>query len=232
MISMSLDSRKFENIIDYEKQEIVKLIEKAREELKSAYSILGEDPEHALEIVRKLKSTVIPEIKRKFVEAKSRLKSEILSLKGELATISNVEERRKIIEEMEELRNSLDDFEDYLEDELDNLEDSISDLKADIKDILKEAKKRKSIVVRAGKGEVSIERTPSSTVISSIRLPREDAEIIDLLVEAGIFKSRSEAVSYFTHKGIEANRELIGNIRSKVEELKKIRENLVKEFKT
>ncbi|RLE75006.1 MAG: hypothetical protein DRJ44_06580, partial [Thermoprotei archaeon] len=145
MISMSLDSRKFENIIDYEKQEIVKLIEKAREELKSAYSILGEDPERALEIVRKLKSTIIPEIKRKFVEAKSRLKSEILSLKGELATISDVEERRKIIEQMEELRNSLDDFEDHLEDELDNLEDSISDLKADIKDILKEAKKRKSI---------------------------------------------------------------------------------------
>ncbi|RLE98113.1 MAG: hypothetical protein DRJ57_03880, partial [Thermoprotei archaeon] len=70
-----------------------------------------------------------------------------------------------------------------------------------------------------------------SVVISSIRLPQGDVEMIDLLVEAGVFRSRSEAVAYFTHKGLEASRDLLERVKSKVEELKRIREELVKEFR-
>jgi len=72
------------------------------------------------------------------------------------------------------------------------------------------------------------ERGPT-IVVSSIRLPRSDLELIDLLVEVGVFKSRSEGVAYFTHKGIEASREALEKLRSKLEEVKKLQEEIRKE---
>ena len=53
-----------------------------------------------------------------------------------------------------------------------------------------------------------------------------DLEVIDMLVEAGIFRSRSEAVAYFTHRGIEASKEWLEQVKGKVEELRKLREEV------
>ncbi len=72
------------------------------------------------------------------------------------------------------------------------------------------------------------ERGPTM-VVSSIRLPKSDLELIDLLVEVGVFKSRSEGVAYFTHKGIEASREALEKLRSKLEEVRKLQEEIRKE---
>jgi len=66
-------------------------------------------------------------------------------------------------------------------------------------------------------------------VVSSIRLPKKDIDLIDLLVEVGIFRSRSEGVSYFTHKGIEASREALEKLKSKLESIKKLQEEVKRE---
>lgn len=38
-------------------------------------------------------------------------------------------------------------------------------------------------------------------------------------------------MAYFTHEGIEASRDLLERVRSKVEEMRRIREELAKEFR-
>lgn len=69
-----------------------------------------------------------------------------------------------------------------------------------------------------------------SYVISSVRLPQRDLEVVDALVEAGVFKSRSEAVAFFAHKGIEASKPLFEEALAKLEELKRAREKLREEL--
>jgi len=70
-----------------------------------------------------------------------------------------------------------------------------------------------------------------SYVVSSVRLPQRDLEVIDALVEAGVFRSRSEAVAFFAHKGIEASRPLFEEALAKLEELKRMREKLREELR-
>ncbi len=69
-----------------------------------------------------------------------------------------------------------------------------------------------------------------SYVVSSVRLPQRDLEVVDALVEAGVFKSRSEAVAFFAHKGIEASKPLFEEALAKLEELKRAREKLREEL--
>ncbi len=59
------------------------------------------------------------------------------------------------------------------------------------------------------------------------RISDEDLDKIDLLIEIDMFKSRSEAVANFAHEGIQARKEFIDNIDSKVEQIR----NLKKEVK-
>jgi len=70
----------------------------------------------------------------------------------------------------------------------------------------------------------------ATTVISSIRLREEDVSIIDELVEAGVFKSRSEAVAFFTKKGIEASRDWLEKVREHLTKIKELREQVKKEL--
>ncbi|MEM0224633.1 MAG: ribbon-helix-helix protein, CopG family [Desulfurococcaceae archaeon] len=70
----------------------------------------------------------------------------------------------------------------------------------------------------------------ASTVVSSIRLRDEDMKLIDELVEAGIFKSRSEAVAFFTRKGIEASRDWLEKVKENLAKIKELREQILKEL--
>jgi Arc/MetJ-type ribon-helix-helix transcriptional regulator len=69
-----------------------------------------------------------------------------------------------------------------------------------------------------------------STVISSIRLREEDARVIDELVEAGIFRSRSEAVAFFVRKGIEASREWLEKVRENIRKIRELQEEVRREL--
>ncbi len=217
-----------------EQAKIESLLEEARKKIEEIYNVSAEEPEkirEALEEIRNLKTGLLMTIKKEIIRAKSTLKNELLSVKMAISKLP-AEERRELREQYRELGDRIDGLIEYLEDSFEETKDSLIDLEYYVRNLVKEMKKARKYMVKVGAGELVIARGEGPTVvISSIRLSREDAEMIDLLVEAGVFRSRSEAVSYFTKKGIEASRELLENVKKKLEELRQIRDALKKEFK-
>jgi len=61
-----------------------------------------------------------------------------------------------------------------------------------------------------------------SNVVAS-RIRDEDLKVVDMLVEAGIFKTRSEAIAYLVSEGIKACRDIIDEVSSTLEEIRRIR---------
>ncbi|KYH41157.1 MAG: hypothetical protein AYL33_004780 [Candidatus Bathyarchaeota archaeon B63] len=61
-----------------------------------------------------------------------------------------------------------------------------------------------------------------SNVVAS-RISDEDLKLIDMLIEAGLFKTRSEAVAYLVNEGIKARQDIIEKVSSALEEIRRIR---------
>jgi Arc/MetJ-type ribon-helix-helix transcriptional regulator len=59
-----------------------------------------------------------------------------------------------------------------------------------------------------------------------VRLTDDAVSHLDLLVDAGLFNSRSEAAAFLVGAGIEANRELLAQTAKHGAEIKKVREEL------
>ncbi|MHA2358112.1 MAG: hypothetical protein ACXABK_05035 [Candidatus Heimdallarchaeaceae archaeon] len=55
------------------------------------------------------------------------------------------------------------------------------------------------------------------------RLSNDDLKQIDMMVGIGLFESRSEAVAYLTHEGVEAKREMFNQLSRKFEQIENIR---------
>ena len=62
-----------------------------------------------------------------------------------------------------------------------------------------------------------------SNVVAS-RIGDEELKIIDMLIEAGLFETRSEAVAYLVNEGIKARQDIIEKVSSALEEIRRIRE--------
>jgi Arc/MetJ-type ribon-helix-helix transcriptional regulator len=69
------------------------------------------------------------------------------------------------------------------------------------------------------------------TQVISVRLKEKDLEVIDRLVDAGIFKSRSEAIAYFTRKGIESSKEWIEKALEQAKKIKELQDSIRKELR-
>jgi uncharacterized protein YjbJ (UPF0337 family) len=69
-----------------------------------------------------------------------------------------------------------------------------------------------------------------SAIISSVRLPQADVNLIDTLASAGIFKSRNEGIAFFAHRGIEVSQEWLTKVREKLDEIHKLQEETKKEI--
>lgn len=93
---------------------------------------------------------------------------------------------------------------------------SVADIFEDIEEVIEE-------------GLRSIARSRLSNVISA-RVRRRELELIDQLVDAGIFKSRSEAVAYFVRRGIESSREWIERALEQVKKIKELQDAIRKEL--
>ncbi len=65
------------------------------------------------------------------------------------------------------------------------------------------------------------------TVIMT-RLTKDDADALDLLVEAGLFESRSQSVAYFVHAGLENRAELLEKVRRTAGKISDLRAELQK----
>ncbi len=66
--------------------------------------------------------------------------------------------------------------------------------------------------------------------VVSLRMREGDLEVIDRLVEAGIFRSRSEAVAYFARRGIESSREWISRALEQAKKIREMQESLRREL--
>ncbi len=55
------------------------------------------------------------------------------------------------------------------------------------------------------------------------RMGDEELRVIDLLVEAGLFSTRSEAVAYFVSEGIKARKEMLSKVTTALEDIRRIR---------
>jgi len=66
--------------------------------------------------------------------------------------------------------------------------------------------------------------------VVSTRIGIKELEVIDQLIDIGIFRSRSEAVAYFVKKGIEASKELIEKALEQAKRIRELRESIKKEF--
>ncbi len=68
-----------------------------------------------------------------------------------------------------------------------------------------------------------------SNVISA-RIGKKELELIDQLVDAGVFRSRSEAIAYFVRRGVESSREWIEKTLEKIKKIKELQESIRKEL--
>ena len=59
-----------------------------------------------------------------------------------------------------------------------------------------------------------------------VRVNDDSREKMDMLVDAGLFKSRSECAAFLIFQGIKAQESLFGRLKEKVEKIQKIREEL------
>ena len=59
-----------------------------------------------------------------------------------------------------------------------------------------------------------------------VRVNDDSREKMDMLIDAGLFKSRSECAAFLIHQGIAAQEPLFGQMKQKVEKIQKIRDEL------
>ncbi len=64
--------------------------------------------------------------------------------------------------------------------------------------------------------------TGRSNVVAS-RIGDEELRSIDLLVEAGLFETRSEAVAYLVREGVKAHKDILGKVTQALEDIRKLR---------
>ena len=64
--------------------------------------------------------------------------------------------------------------------------------------------------------------TGRSNVVAS-RIGDEELRLIDMLVEAGVFGTRSEAVAYLVREGINARQDVLDKVSSSLEDIRRIR---------
>lgn len=67
----------------------------------------------------------------------------------------------------------------------------------------------------------SMSRTRSNVVAS--RIGDEELNVIDMLIEAGLFSTRSKAAAYLVSEGVKARSDIVDRVSSTLEEIRRIR---------
>jgi Arc/MetJ-type ribon-helix-helix transcriptional regulator len=99
------------------------------------------------------------------------------------------------------------------------LGDKIKDIMKNIEERIRQAEERlKEIDIHLSIPSVSYR----SNVVAS-RIGDEGLSIIDMLIEAGLFSTRSEAVAYLVGEGIKARKDIIQKVSSSLKEIRKVR---------
>lgn len=241
--------RKIRELRDSITKELSSLIERIRSEAKKVSDELSKiSRSPAYEDLRKIRDIVtdakalIRDFKHKLKEVEGEARSNIRKLRSEIraSSLTEGEKDRLINELIADVEDTLEDMADRVEDAIDALIDSISELRELFHKLGRKCGRwaiyahRYPLEVGKIVGETISEALESArraieratTVISSVRIPESDAEIIDKLVDAGLFRSRNEALAFFVHKGIEASKELLKRVDEKLAEIKKLQEEV------
>jgi len=64
------------------------------------------------------------------------------------------------------------------------------------------------------------------------RVADEDLTSVDLLVEAGLFASRSECAAFLIRQGLEARKDLLERVKDTAEKIRQLKEKVKKEIST
>lgn len=246
---------KFEGELDKLKEKIEENIGRVLELIRSSSSRISEIEDkielekttpalwEAFKEVKDLKH----KIKQEMLEVRGNLLKELRELRGKIKEVSAGEPRKfvELEEGFEELREFFEEKFDEAEDSLDEFRERIEEVEDRIRDKIRELKRsvRETYVMNFKVPEVKVPDigklieeslskawTGASMIVSSVRLPRTDLDLIDALVEAGIFKSRNEGIAFFAHKGIEASSEWLNRVKEKLEEIRKLKEEARKEI--
>jgi len=228
-------------------EELKKALSEAEDSLKALSDLASEDrgvTQEALEALREARSKA-KELRRSFLKARIGLRSALRKARLGLGAEGVSEEELEKIEE--EINNFLRKWEGVIEDFLKELNSVAAELRREGKTLTISIESIDRIIDEGLRGAFKgveaamkkleevlggLEKPSGPTyVVSSIRLPQNDLDLIDLLVEAGIFKSRSEAVAFFTHKGIEAAKPALEEVLDKLRELKELRDEIIEDLK-
>ncbi|MGC8948272.1 MAG: hypothetical protein ACP5OK_02915, partial [Thermoprotei archaeon] len=149
-------------------------------------------------------------------------------------------EKIKLDDMINGLNYLLRDMSENIRESLEDLGDLVSELRTRVKRAIRRGQGIISVGIRSlpdiGKiiddameiAKRSIEG--ATTVISSVRIPESDARIIDELVNAGLFKSRNEALAFFVHKGIESSKEWLDKVNERITRIKELQDEIRKEL--
>jgi Arc/MetJ-type ribon-helix-helix transcriptional regulator len=246
----------FEKRIKELRDEIEKELSKVMEELKNESKNISTKLD---ELKSKEDRAAYEELKKLLYDARNNLSDLKLELrKLEHKFRSQLHDLRMDIERSGLSHNDkikLDDMVNGLNDLLRDMSESIRDSLEDLGDLVGELRARLREAIRSmyrkGHGIISvgIKSLPdigkiiddameiarrgleeATTVISSVRIPESDAKIIDELVDAGLFKSRNEALAFFMHKGIESSKEWLSKVNERITRIKELQDEIRKEL--
>jgi Arc/MetJ-type ribon-helix-helix transcriptional regulator len=104
------------------------------------------------------------------------------------------------------------------------LRDSLRDSRASLDDFKSSVKEfAQKLPGQIGKAIESIQARANAI---TVQVDDETQQKIDSLVEAGIFKNRSESAAYLIHEGIRARSEVFGAIDARLAEIERMRSQL------
>jgi Arc/MetJ-type ribon-helix-helix transcriptional regulator/ElaB/YqjD/DUF883 family membrane-anchored ribosome-binding protein len=164
-------------------------------------------------------------------------RSQLRQLEADIAD-SNLSNNDKI-KLYEQIYDLLSDLSERFEDSLKDLDDLVNEIKIKLQAIITNIYKEDIHIWPLPKIEETIKNfaesmmkdltEPATFIISQI--PESEARIIDILVKTGIFKSRSEAVAFFVHKGIESSKESLNKINERISQIGEFQERELAEVK-
>jgi Arc/MetJ-type ribon-helix-helix transcriptional regulator len=195
------------------------------------------------------------EVRDELLKARGELFRELRAFRDRLrdAALAEPKRRDELREAFDDLREFFEDRFEEAEDRLDGFLDRVEDVEDEVRDRLRDLRrevKREAYVMKfrvpeAPEARVHEVKIPDigklvedalsrawrgSMIVSSVRLPKTDLDLIDALVEAGLFRSRNDAIAFFAHKGIEASEDWLRSVKDKVGEIKKLQEETRREL--
>lgn len=240
--------KRIKELRDEMEKELSSIMERLRNESKNISAKLdelkGKDDRVAYEELRKLLLEArenLSDLRLELQRLEHKFRSQLHDLRMDIEH-SNLGHSEKI--KLDDMINGLNyllrDMSENIRESLEDLGDLVSELRTRVKYALRKGQGIISVGLRSlpdiGKiiddameiAKRSIEG--ATTVISSVRIPESDARIIDELVNAGLFRSRNEALAFFVHKGIESSKEWLDKVNERITRIKELQDEIRKEL--